>query len=91
MEFNTAEKTITTISAKPVGGATEKSDKSLLLIRNKDGSQPLVVVDGIKKGNLKELNPEKVSTIRAYEGSDAVKKYGNEARNGVVEVITKKK
>ena len=62
----------------------------LLLIRNKDGSQSLVVIDGVKKGTLKELNPEEVSAIRAYEGSDAVKKYGNDAKNRVIVITTKK-
>ncbi len=91
IDLSAAENRITTISAKPVEGTVEKSDKSLLLIQNKDGSQPLVVVDGKKRGALKEFNPEVVSTVRAYDGNDAVKKYGSEAKNGVVEITTKKK
>ena len=91
VELSAAEKHITIISAKPVGATVEKSEKSQLLIKNKDGSQPLVVIDGIKRGMLKELNPDKVSTIRAYEGNNnAVNKYGDDAINGVVEVIMKK-
>lgn len=90
VEMNAGENHAITVSAKPVKSIVKKSDKSSLIIRNEDGSQPLVVVDGVKKGKLKEFNPVQFAVFRAYAGNTAIEKYGEEGANGVVEIDTKK-
>jgi len=90
VEMNAGENQTITVSAKPVKSIVKKSDKSSLIIRNEDGSQPLVVVDGVKKGKLKEFNPGQFAVFRAYAGNTAKEKYGEEGANGVVEIDTKK-
>lgn len=57
---------------------------------NKD---PLFIIDGIEvegKVSLEEMNPNKIATINVLKGASAVKKYGDKAKNGVVEITTKK-
>ena len=52
---------------------------------------PLVVVDGeIFEGNLNDIKPETIKSITILKQAEAVKTYGEAAKNGVI-VITLKK
>jgi hypothetical protein len=56
--------------------------------------KPLLVVDGILlQGSLetiaKQINPEDIKTVNVFKGEAAIKKYGDKAQNGVIEIITK--
>lgn len=50
--------------------------------------EPYVLIDG-KKGDLNKLNPKDIESIEVIKGSAAIEKYGSEAKNGVIKVITK--
>jgi len=71
---------------------------------NKDGlkikgpsTKVLVVVDGVKigpmgeegSGPLSKINPSDILTVNVFKDGSAVAKYGEEAREGVIEIITK--
>jgi len=54
--------------------------------------QPLMIVDGVElKGSLNDISPEDIESMSVFKGDDAINKYGAKGKNGVVEIITKKK
>ncbi len=59
---------------------------------NKDGTQPLFIVDGKKWSykKVKKLNPDDIDSINVLKGKKAEKKYGKASKNGVVEINTNK-
>ncbi|UCD61901.1 MAG: M56 family peptidase [Flavobacteriaceae bacterium] len=52
----------------------------------------LFIIDGKEssKEEVKSLSPDEIETINVYKGGKAVEKYGEKAKDGVVEVKTKK-
>lgn len=57
-----------------------------------DGKDPLIYIDG-KKANKKameKLDPDDIEKIEILKGDKAEEAYGKKARNGVVEITTKK-
>lgn len=56
-------------------------------------NRPLIFLDG-KKISLEELRvvkPEVIKTVSTFSGKEAIEKYGEEAKNGVIIVTAKKK
>ncbi len=72
----------------PVG----TSGTNLRGVINKDGSKPLFVIDGILQSEsiLQNLNPSDIASINVLKGESAVSLYGNLAKNGVIQIATKK-
>lgn len=62
-------------------------------IDNDREGDPLYIIDGKEASakKMKKLNPDDIATIDVRKGDAATKKYGEKAKNGVIEVITKKK
>ncbi|MBZ4190515.1 M56 family metallopeptidase [Niabella beijingensis] len=58
----------------------------------KDTVPPLFVIDGVKKAvsNLSGLNPDEIQSIDVLKNSSATSLYGDEGKNGVVLITTKK-
>ena len=58
-----------------------------------DGKDPLIIVDGkeVKNKKVKDLDPDTIASINVLKGEAAEKKYGKKAKNGVIEITTKKK
>jgi hypothetical protein len=57
-----------------------------------DGAKPLIFIDG-KKANekkMKALRPDQIESINVIKGDKAIEKHGKKAKNGVVEITTKK-
>ncbi len=56
------------------------------------GENPLYIVDGkeVKEKKFKALAPEEIATINVYKGDKAIEKYGKKAKDGVIEITTKK-
>ncbi|MEN9686032.1 MAG: hypothetical protein RLZZ28_1818 [Bacteroidota bacterium] len=50
--------------------------------------QPLVLVDGIK-ASMNSVTPDKIKSVNVLKDETAVKKYGEEGKNGVIEISTK--
>lgn len=59
-------------------------------IRVKPKGNPLYVLnDAVYKGEINDIDPENIHSISVIKGQKAVDKYGEEASDGVVEIITK--
>jgi hypothetical protein len=78
----------------PVGDETSKS----ILLGNLKGKNPLVVIDGLKKGHLNDNGIEALvyetqeaglSMFMTMDAKDAVTEYGEEGRDGVIYLKTK--
>ena len=58
-------------------------------------NKPLIVLDGEKHeyndGILKDLDPGLIERVNVLKGPSAILKYGEWGKNGVIEIITKKK
>lgn len=65
-------------------------------IRSNSGDgdlQPLIVVDGkvMKRGTIKDIDPETIESVNVLKGEAARKKYGDDGKNGVVQIVLKGK
>ncbi|GAB5553882.1 MAG: hypothetical protein Sapg2KO_34730 [Saprospiraceae bacterium] len=75
-----------------------KEDKPNIVVtgkatKNGISERPLVVVDGVKRGFGKEvvnqLDPNDIATVNVFKGEAAIKQFGEDGRNGVIDVVTK--
>ncbi len=66
--------------------------KQKMIFISEGGEQPLMIVDGEEKSNMKmdEISPEDIETIEVLKGDKAVEKYGDKAKDGVIMITTKK-
>ena len=59
-----------------------------------DGSPfnvPLIYIDGVKyTGDLKDIDPATISSMEVLKDQKAIEKYGDEAKNGVLLITSKK-
>ena len=58
-----------------------------------ENKKPQFIVDGKKVSNkeFEKLKPDNIESISVLKGEAAIKKYGEKAKNGVIEITTKKK
>ncbi len=78
---------------KGKNGVIEISTKeSKIIIRDKNGKQPLFILDGkeMKDKSAEDLDPNKIKLMNVLKGEKAIKKYGDKGKNGVIEITTKK-
>jgi len=56
-------------------------------------NDPLFVLNGeiINRARMNALNPDKIQSINVLKDGSAILKYGNTAKNGVIEIVTKNK
>jgi TonB family protein len=53
---------------------------------------PLVIIDGTERDiDVNEIDPETVSSMSVLKDKDALSKYGEKGKNGVIEITTKNK
>ncbi|MFA6360602.1 MAG: TonB family protein [Dysgonamonadaceae bacterium] len=76
-----------------VFGFGSMSDKPIQSLAEKfgDGS-PLIIVDDVKmekRFDLNQIKPEEIESISVLKNESAISKYGEEGKNGVIEIITK--
>jgi outer membrane receptor for ferrienterochelin and colicin len=71
----------------------EKSNGNKVFISTDEGKTPLYVVDGKEMPDYEigDLDADQIETINVLKGESATEKYGDKAKDGVVEVVTKKK
>lgn len=62
----------------------------------KDTANPVVFLDGVKKGRLKELGgldklvpANEIKAMYVYKGKEAIQKFGKSGENGVIQLFTK--
>lgn len=53
-------------------------------------TEPLYIVDGVERPGIDDLNPENIEWMRVLKDWDALKKYGERGKNGVLEILTKR-
>jgi hypothetical protein len=69
----------------------EKTIESLKF-RSKDGKTPLIVLDGVISDiDVNLIDPKTIESISVLKDQPAIDKYGEKARDGVIEIKTKKK
>ena len=68
------------------------SDERFFFIET-EGKTPLYIIDGkeASKEEAKKLSNKEILTVDVFKGEAAKKKYGKKAKNGVVNIKTKKK
>ena len=44
----------------------------------------------MESGSMKDVDPNTIKSINVLKGENAVKKYGDKGKNGVVEITSKK-
>ena len=55
--------------------------------------KPLIIIDGEVMGEnfrLNDVSPENIESVTVLRGDEAVARYGERARDGVVEIVTKR-
>ncbi len=65
-----------------------------LFISNKDGKQPLFILDGkeISNNKINDLvDPNNIESMNVLKGKAATKLYGDKGKNGVIEIYSKGK
>ncbi|WP_297694958.1 M56 family metallopeptidase [uncultured Eudoraea sp.] len=69
-----------------------EDSSSFFFIDTDDDEDQLYLIDGKEssKEEVKSLSPDEIETINVYKGDKAVEKYGEKAKDGVIEVKTKK-
>jgi len=74
------------------GSSQASSGKiSLRSVGNLANSSPLVVIDGTiqKEKTIKDIDPKTIQSINVLKNESAIQKYGDAAKNGVMEVTQK--
>ncbi len=67
--------------------------KATIFTNGQQQASPLVVIDGKRETAefmKNELQPEDIEKINVLKGAGAIEKYGKEAKDGVIEITTKK-
>lgn len=59
-------------------------------INSLDGTQPLIMVDGVEMDNLNNIDPSVVDHIEVVKGPAGGMLYGAQGANGVIQIFTKK-
>ena len=67
-------------------------DSSFFFIDNDGKGEPLYYVDGkkAKSEDIKKIDPKDIDHMNVLKGDKAIEKYGKKAKNGVIEITTKK-
>ena len=80
------------VSMRPNGGAPGDDDPDIHIrgIVTTGNNRPLVVIDGIRRDNIGEINPNVIETITVLKDAAAVAPFGIGGANGVILITTKK-
>jgi len=59
---------------------------------NSNGKDPIYVVDGeiTSKKDFKNLDTDEIATINVFKGKNAIAIYGKKAKDGVIQIVTKR-
>ena len=68
-------------------------EESNLKLSEKSDKNPLIVIDGVVTyhNELSDMDPGQIQSINVLKDRHATRKYGEKGKNGVIEIITKKK
>ncbi|MEQ6117945.1 M56 family metallopeptidase [Reichenbachiella sp. MALMAid0571] len=65
------------------------AENSSVVVRNRDSSQPLIVVDGVKRKNIDAFDPKAIKSLSVIKNKRAIDEYGEEGKDGVIIITTK--
>lgn len=67
-------------------------EKTIFNFDNNSNADPLFIIDGkeASKKEVKKLKSKNIKTINVSKGDKAFEKYGKKAKDGVIDIITKK-
>lgn len=86
-----------TIKTKSTNDSSTKTPPTLVTaeIKKDTISNPLVFIDGVEKGRLKDLGgadklmkPEKIKAMFVFKGKEAIDKFGQKGKDGVIEIVS---
>lgn len=69
-----------------------RKDTTIVLVTNDTtGKQPIFFLDGkkITHDEMSKINPNNIESMNVLKDKAATDKYGNEGKNGVIEIVTK--
>lgn len=80
------------VSMRPNGGQPGKDDPDIHIrgIVTTGNNKPLIVVDGVRRDNIRQVDPASIETITILKDAAAVAPYGIGGANGVIMITTKK-
>ena len=80
------------VSMRPNGGQPGYDDPDIHIrgIVTTGDNKPLVVVDGVKRDNIRQIDPNTIESITILKDAAAVAPYGMGGANGVILITTKK-
>lgn len=71
---------------------TSKEKKTATFRGNSNNLNPLVVIDGkITDKNVNQIDVDQIESVNVIKDQSAIARYGEKAKDGVIEVTTKKK
>lgn len=83
---------VVAVNNLPATGINRPLGVTKVSIREHTDSLPrnvLILVDGVKS-SLASVQPDEIATVNVRKDSASISRYGDEARNGVVEIVTKR-
>lgn len=80
------------VSMRPNGGTPGEDDPDIHVrgIVTTGNNKPLVVIDGIRRDNIGQIDPNAIETITVLKDAAAVAPFGIGGANGVILITTKK-
>ncbi len=80
------------VSMRPNGGQPGSDDPNIHIrgIVTTGANQPLVVVDGVRRNNIRQVDPSSIESITVLKDAAAVAPFGIGGANGVILITTKK-
>lgn len=83
-----------TLTEVPAGVYANDNDDGKVKIKIvRDGSvkvvDPLVIVNGVRVEDINTIDPNSIKSFQVLKDEDAIKLYGDEAKNGVIVISTK--
>ncbi len=80
------------VSMRPNGGQPGFDDPDIHIrgVVTTGNSDPLVVVDGVKRDNIRQVDPATIESVTILKDAAAVAPYGIGGANGVILITTKK-
>jgi len=80
------------VSMRPNGGQPGADDPDIHIrgIVTTGANQPLIVVDGVRRDNMRQIDPSSIESITILKDAAAVAPFGMGGANGVILITTKK-
>ncbi|MGB0777405.1 MAG: M56 family metallopeptidase [Flavobacteriaceae bacterium] len=79
------------INEDDISETVESGTKKIKIMTTDSKAKPLIILDGVEVPNksMDDIDPDNIKSINVIKGEKAEEKYGEKAKNGVVEITTK--